>query len=71
MRTRSTPSPFGNKALIRLGINDMTITELFENKFPYQVPQLFGRLTNCGREKYMNKERFSDHFPISLTIQEK
>jgi hypothetical protein len=45
--------------------------ELFENRFSYKVPKKFGRPTNCGKPGYMNKEGFSDHFPISLIIQEK
>ncbi len=44
--------------------------ELFENRFEYDMPKKYGRPTNCGHEGYLNKEGFSDHFPISLIIQE-
>ena len=45
-------------------------TELFENKYSYEVPKKFGRPTECGNDVVFNKEGFSDHFPISLIIQE-
>lgn len=44
--------------------------ELFENRFDYEMPKKFGRPTSCGHESYLNKEGFSDHFPISLIINE-
>jgi exonuclease III len=43
---------------------------LFEERYSYVVPKKFGRPTKCGEPSYMNKEGFSDHFPISLMIQE-
>lgn len=45
--------------------------ELFEERFSYQIPKKFGRPTKCGEPGYMNKDGFSDHFPISLVIFEK
>ncbi len=45
--------------------------ELFEELFSFEVPKKFGRPTKCGRPSYINKEGFSDHFPISLIIQGK
>lgn len=43
---------------------------LFEERYSYEVPKKFGRPTKCGKSSYMNKEGFSDHFPISLIIQD-
>jgi hypothetical protein len=43
---------------------------LFEERHSYEVPKKFGRPTKCGEPSDMNKEGFSDHFPISLIIQE-
>ena len=43
---------------------------LFEEKYSYEVPKKFGRPTKCGEPSEMNKEGFSDHFPISFIIQE-
>ena len=43
---------------------------LFEERHSYEVPKKFGRPTKCGEPSEMNKEGFSDHFPISLIIQE-
>ncbi|MDQ3902659.1 MAG: endonuclease/exonuclease/phosphatase family protein [Thermoproteota archaeon] len=44
---------------------------LFEEKYSYEMPKKFGRPTKCGNPSdEMNKEGFSDHFPISLIIQE-
>lgn len=44
--------------------------DLYEERHSYEVPKKFGRPTKCGKPSYMNKEGFSDHFPISLIIQE-
>lgn len=44
---------------------------LFEEMYSYEVPKKFGRPTKCGNPSYMNKEGFSDHFPISLIIQDR
>lgn len=44
---------------------------LYEERYNYEVPKKFGRPTNCGNSSYMNKDGFSDHFPISMIIQEK
>jgi hypothetical protein len=44
--------------------------DLFEDMFSFEVPKKFGRPTKCGRPGYMNYEGFSDHFPISLIIQD-
>jgi hypothetical protein len=43
---------------------------LFEERHSYEVPKKFGRPTKCGEPSEMNKEGFSDHFPICLVIQE-
>jgi endonuclease/exonuclease/phosphatase family metal-dependent hydrolase len=43
---------------------------LYEERYSYDVPKKFGRPTKCGKPSYMNKEGFSDHFPISLIFQE-
>lgn len=42
---------------------------LFEEMYSYEVPKKFGRPTKCGKASYMNKDGFSDHFPISLIVQ--
>ncbi len=63
----------------KIGIKDGTVKvnkvigdcNLYEKRYSYEVPKKFGRPTNCGKPSYMNKEGFSDHFPISLIIQEK
>jgi len=44
--------------------------DLFEDMFSFEVPKKFGRPNKCGRPSYMNYEGFSDHFPISLIIQD-
>jgi hypothetical protein len=44
--------------------------ELFETRFGYEMPKKFGRPTNCGNPGYINEDGFSDHFPISLVIEE-
>ena len=44
---------------------------LFEEMYSYEVPKKFGRPTKCGNPSDMNKEGFSDHFPISLIIQDR
>jgi endonuclease/exonuclease/phosphatase family metal-dependent hydrolase len=43
---------------------------LFEQRYSYEVPKKFGRPTKCAEPSEMNNEGFSDHFPISLIIQE-
>ena len=45
--------------------------ELFETRYGYEIPKKFGRPTNCGNKGYINEDGFSDHFPISLVIEEK
>jgi exonuclease III len=43
---------------------------LFEEKYSYEVPKKFGRPTKCGEVSEVNKDGFSDHFPISFILQE-
>jgi len=45
--------------------------ELFETRYGYEIPKKFGRPTKCGNKGYINEDGFSDHFPISLVIEEK
>jgi len=45
--------------------------KLFEKRYDNKIRKKFGRPTNCGNKGYINEDGFSDHFPISLVIEEK
>jgi hypothetical protein len=63
---------FGNKLNVKEGSVRIIKEEgMYDNEHEFPIPKKFGRPTSCGQPASdFNMEGFSDHFPISLVLQE-
>ena len=63
---------FGNKLNVKEGSVRIIKEEgMYDNEHEFLIPKKFGRPTSCGQPASdFNTEGFSDHFPISLVLQE-